>query len=179
MPRSTSFGAKITADDAESMLARNVRDFLRDHPATNALLDGEETSDPLLRLYIAMAVDDWNTTPPLIGNVDVANHPSPPALIWKVVQLVLWSAALLQERNRLAYSDGGITVQTADKAQSYVAMASQIGEAYEKQKQRLKKAQNIEGAYGGVHSEYLLVNFTAFWNSAQVAYDRMADGFRL
>lgn len=178
MPR-TSVGIKLVAEDAESILVRNCRDFLRDHKALNALLDDEETSDPLLRMYIAMAIDDWNTTPPLLNRVDITNHPSPSALMWKVIQIVLWSAAILQERNRLQYNDGGITVQTSDKAQMYLAMAAQLHEVYETNKRRLKKAINIEGAYGGVASEYLLTNFTAFWNSSVIAYGALADGFRL
>lgn len=180
MPRrSASAGVQLVADDAESILVRNVRDFLRDNKALNALLDSEETSDLLLRLYVGMALDDWNITPPLIGTVDITTHPAPSLLIWKTVQITLWSAAILQERNRLQYSDGGISVQTSDKAEMYLRMASQLDQVYEAKKRSLKKSINIEGAYGGVASEYLLTNYTAFWNSSMVAYEVMADGFRM
>lgn len=179
MTTRTPVALGLLADDATSILIRQVRDFLRDHPALNALTDGEETSDALLRLYVAMAVDDWNATPPLIGNVNVTTHPSPTLLIYKVIALVLWSASILQARNNLAYSDGGISVQTSDKAPVYMQLAGVFTQQYEGQKAALKRSLNIEQAYGGIHSEYLLTNYTAFWNSSIAAYEVLADGFHM
>lgn len=169
----------LVADDATSILIRQVRDFLRDHAAMNALTYGEETSDGLLRLYVAMAIDDWNASPPLIGNITADRHPSPTLLIYKVLSLVLWSAAILQARNNLQYSDGGITVQTSDKAPAYMQLAGVFLQQYEMQKARLKKSLNIEQGYGGVHSEYLMTNYTAFWNSSVAAYEVLANGFHM
>lgn len=179
MSTRTAASLGLVADDATSVLIRQVRDFLRDHAAMNALTYGEETSDPLLRLYVAMAIDDWNSSPPLIGNITIDRHPSPTLLIYKVVSLVLWSAAILQARNNLQYSDGGISVQTSDKAPAYMSLAATFLQVYEEQKNRLKRSLNIEQGYGGVHSEYLLTNYTAFWNSSISAYEVLADGFKM
>lgn len=175
----TSFGLRTYADDSVQVILRQVRSFLRDHPEVNALLDGEETGDALLELFVDMAIDDWNTTPPLLGAIQVTNHPSRSLLILYVCGLCLWSAAILQARNNLAYSDGGISVQTSDKSQIYQQLASQLMGRYEQMKMRLKKSQNAEAAYGGLLSEYSLTTFAQYQWSSYDSYANLRDGFKV
>jgi hypothetical protein len=131
-----------------------VRDYMRDFPEYNALLDGEETSDGLISLCADLAADDFTNTMPPIGNFQVENHPSLYLLLLGTVIQILRSAGILQARNNLNYSDGGLTVATSDKAQIYRAYAQWIITEYEHKKRNLKISLNAGAAYGGVRSEY-------------------------
>lgn len=174
-----TFGLRTYADDSVQVILRQVRSFLRDHPEVNALLDGEETGDPLLELYVDMAIDDWNTTPPILGPVQVTNHPARSQMILYICALCLWSAAILQARNQLAYSDGGISVQTSDKSQIYQQISAQLMQVYEQKKLRYKKSQNAEAAYGGLLSEYSLTTFAQYQWSSYDSYANLRDGFKV
>ena len=57
-------------------LVASVRAYIRDEANVNALLDGQETSDTLIELCAELALDDFNVTPPLIGNYTLDTHPS-------------------------------------------------------------------------------------------------------
>lgn len=134
-----------------------VRDYLRDHPQFNALLTSFETSDPVISLCSDLAADDFSTSPPLIGRWSVESHPSMYLLFIGTVLQVLRSAGLMQARNNLNYSDGGLTVATSDKSQIYKAWADTYYAEYEQKKRTLKIAMNARQAYGGVASEYMFI----------------------
>ena len=161
----TAFAAKTYIDDNTQVFLRQVRRFMQDYPALNALLQGEELKDSSLELFTDMALDDWSTTPPLLGRVsDVANHPSRYLLMLKVVIIALQSGAMLYARNNLTYSDGGVQLNTADRAPLYLQIASVFEQQYQNGKMRLLQTMNAENAYGGVHSEYLMQSNVAGYN---------------
>lgn len=143
----------MAATPMDEMVER-VRMFLRDHPILNKLIHGNETNDTQLRIHILDAVDDFNFSPPLLAKVTVETYPSKRLLTRGAVIEALTSAGILQSRNRLSYSDGGISVQVSDKAQEYMAWINFLVVDYEKKKLELKKTINTEQAYGGIHSEY-------------------------
>jgi len=152
----TAFSVQTYIDDDVQIVIRQVRTWLRDFAPANALMDGEEFEDGSIELFIDMALDDWSSTPPLIGRIaDVRSHPSRFLLILKVVQLALMSASFAYARNNLTYSDGGITVATSDKAPMYLRIEERLRSEYDLQKMRMKRSINAESAYGGVHSEYI------------------------
>ncbi len=134
-----------------------VRDYMRDFPEFNALVVGEETSDGLINLCADLAADDFSNTMPPIGVFTVETHPSLYLLLIGTVIQVLRSAGILQARNNLNYSDGGLTVATSDKAQIYLAMANALMTEYEHKKRNLKISINAGSAYGGVRSEYSFI----------------------
>lgn len=131
-----------------------VRDYMRDFPEYNALVDGEETSDGLINLCADLAADDFSSTMPPIGNFTVESHPSLYILLLGTVIQILRSAGILQARNNLNYSDGGLTVATSDKAQMYQAYAQWLMQEYEHKKRNLKISLNAAGGWGGIQSEY-------------------------
>jgi hypothetical protein len=135
------------------------RDFIRDVPALNALLDGVETSDTLIGFSLELALDDFNTSPPLIGNYQLETHPSQSLILMSTILWILKSAGLMQSRNQLDYSAGGLTVATSNKTPLYQSWINIFMQEYEAKKANLKKSINAEAAYGGVHSEYTQVNF--------------------
>lgn len=136
-----------------------IRAYIRDEPNLNALLDGKETGDTLLEFCLELALDDFNTSPPLIGNFALASHPSQTLVLLATVIWVLKSAGVLQSRNQLDYAAGGITVASSNKTPLYQSWINMMMQEYEAKKFNLKKSINAEAAYGGVSSEYVQVNF--------------------
>src|SRR6056300_168271 len=92
-----------------------VRQYLRDFPELNRLIDGEESSDRMIAWAAIDALDDINNTPPLIGAYTIDSFPYRSLLLRGTVIAVLESVGLLQTRNQINYNDGGIQVSASDK----------------------------------------------------------------
>lgn len=136
--------------------------FLNDTPELNRLIRRQESDDPKLDLALALAVDDFNITSPLLGTYRVETFPSLYMLIYGSTIQTLRSAGILQSRNELSYSSGGVSVRIFDKTQNYQSWIAQFVADYERKKQNYKISLNVMGALaGGVHSEYALLNY--FW----------------
>lgn len=136
--------------------------FLNDTPELNRLIRRQESDDPKLDLALALAVDDFNITSPLISTYRVETFPSLYMLIYGATIQVLRSAGILQSRNELAYSSGGVSVRIFDKTQNYQSWIAQFVAEYERKKQNYKISLNVAAAMaGGVSSEYALLNY--FW----------------
>lgn len=134
---------------------RLLRLFLNDTAELNRLIRQEESDTDKLDLAILLTIDDWNISPPLLSTVSIATYPSLYLLIHGAAIQTLKSAGILQSRNQLEYSSGGITVRTFDKTQLYQSWIIQFVNDYERKKIDLKKFLNIEASWpGGVHSEY-------------------------
>jgi hypothetical protein len=127
-----------------------VREFMRDYAELNRLVAGEESSDRQIAWAILDTLDDFNTTPPF---------PSRSLLLRGVVSTLLESIGLLQTRNHLQFSDGGITVGINDKTPYLQSWIQLFRGKYEDGKLKLKVAYNIESAWGGgIHSEFRFIN---------------------
>jgi len=152
-----------TEDRARQEFRRLLRLFLNDTPELNRLIRRHESSDDKLDLATALALSDFNDTPPLLNQYSVSNFPSLYLLIYGSTINVLRSAGLLQSRNELAYSSGGVSVRIFDKTQLYQSWIAQFMGEYEMKKRNFKIALNINGALGGggVPSEYSLLSY--FW----------------
>lgn len=138
-----------------------VRAKLRDYPELNRLIEGRETSDREIAFSIMEAIDDFNTTPPLLGSYTLENFPSMSLLIRGTIINVLESVGLLQTRNQMSYSDGqGVGVGISDKAPMLMSWINLYQNQYEQKKFRLKQALNLGNALNGsgVPSEYVLIN---------------------
>ena len=138
-----------------------VRAKLRDFPELNRLIEGRETSDREIAFAIVDAIDDFNTTPPLLGSYTIENFPSMSLLIRGAIINVLESVGLLQTRNQMSYSDGqGVGVGISDKTPLLLNWIQLYQGQYEQKKFRLKQALNLGNALNGsgVPSEYVLIN---------------------
>lgn len=147
----------LFADKADAV--KKIRSYIRDEPNLNALLDGVETGDTLLEFCLELSLDDFNTSPPLLGNFTIQNHPSHTLVLLGAVIWILKSAGVLQSRNQLDYASGGITIATSNKTPLYQSWINMMMQEYEAKKLNLKKSINAEQAYGGISSEYTQVNF--------------------
>ena len=141
-------------------MVRIIRMYMRDHTALNRLIDKEETSDRMIAWAILDAIDDYNSRPPLIGNMSLNSIKSLSILRDKVVCTILESLYLIQTRNRLSYTDNGLSVSISDKGNEIMRFIQFLESRYERKIERLKIALNLEqsiSSYGAV-SEYFYIN---------------------
>jgi hypothetical protein len=144
-------------------IAEYVRFFMRDYPELNRLTDGYDHSPRHIRWAVLDTVSDWSSTPPFIGqNLNLIIERNWLSLFCRgVVINLLESLGILHLRNHLAYSDGGVNVQT-ENPQLLQAWLQMMKSEYENKRQRLLIALNIENALSttstGLHSELYFVN---------------------
>ena len=144
-------------------LAEYVRFFMRDYPELNRLTDGYDHSPRHARWAVLDTLSDWSSTPPFIGqDLQLIIDRNWTALFCRgVVINLLESLGILHLRNHLAYSDGGVNVQTENPQliQSWLQM---MKSEYENKRQRALIALNVENALstasGGLHSELYFIN---------------------
>ena len=154
--------AGTTTEQALDNARRLVRLFMNDTPELNRLIRAEESSDEKIDLAIVLAINDYNITPPLLGAVQVANFPSLYLLIYGTAINLLRSNGILQSRNELTYSSGGVSVRIFDKTQLYQSWIANFLADYERKKAQFKIAENINCSLAvGVASEYSVLNY--FW----------------
>lgn len=149
-------------------LAEYVRFFMRDYPELNRLTDGYDHSPRHIRWAVLDTLSDWSSTPPFIGqDLQLIIDRNWTALFCRgVVINLLESLGILHLRNHLAYSDGGVNVQT-ENPQMIQSWLSMMKSEYENKRSRALIALNVENALstasGGLHSELYFVNSFFGW----------------
>lgn len=137
-----------------------LRLFLNDTPELNRLIRREESDDTKLDLAVDLALDDYNITAPLLQSHTLSDFPSLYLLIYGATIQVLRSAGILQSRNELSYSSGGVSVRIFDKTALYQSWIVQFVAEYERKKNNFKISANINNSLAaGVSSEYSLLNY--------------------
>jgi len=141
-----------------------IRLFLRDFEELNRLVEGEESSDRMIAWAIIDAIEEFNGTPPLIGTYtfsDLITNQQASLLRKGSIYNLLMSVGMLQTRNQLSFSDGGLNVQVSDKTPLLQSWMQILRGQWERGMQRVKMAWNIESLLGGpsgVHSEYFALS---------------------
>jgi hypothetical protein len=143
---------------------QTVRLFTRDHPQLNRLIKGEESSDRMIAWAIMDFLSDFAGSPPNLGYYSLDDlcqmHYQSFALRGTCVAL-LQSIGILQTRNQLSFSDGGISVGVSDKAPMWMQWIRDFQAKYEQEKIQRKVSLNIEqllGSPSGCQSELFFVN---------------------
>ena len=143
-----------------------VRGYMRDYPELNRLVRGEESTDRQIAWSVLDALADFNGTPPITAYaLNTLLQRNQHALLRRMTTIALLeSVGLLQTRNHLNYSDGGINVGVNDKTPLIMQWLNYYKSTTEQMKQRVKVAFNIETLLGpgnsGVHSELWALNAT-------------------
>lgn len=143
-----------------------VRLYIRDFPELNRIIRGEESSDRMIAWALLDALADFNGTPPftIFSLEDLLQRSQQALLLRMTVIALLESVGLLQTRNHINYSDGGINTGVNDKTPLIMNWLSYYKGATEQMKLRVKVSFNIESILGssneGVHSEYWAVNLS-------------------
>jgi|SRR3990172_5801564 hypothetical protein len=150
---------------AMQAFVQTVRLYTRDFAQLNRLIAGEESNDRIIAWAVMDAMADFNGTPPWIGNWDISTFlgKSQQALLLRMTVITLLeSVGLLQTRNHINYSNGGINVGVNDKTPLIMNWLQYFKSSTDQMKQKVKVAANIEGILGpgnvGVHSELFAVN---------------------
>jgi len=150
--------------DTMKAFVQVVRDFLRDHAELNRLIAGEETNDRMIAWAALDAVSKFNGTPHFTGYSleELLNMNFQYLMLRLTVVSILESVGLLQTRNHINYSDGGINVGVNDKTPLIMNWLQYFNASAEQLMQRAKVALNIGGILGpnnqGVHSELWAIN---------------------
>jgi hypothetical protein len=143
-----------------------VRLYHRDFPELNRIVAGEESSDRQIAWAVYDAMADFNGTPHFTSfTLEDILQRNQHALILRMATIsLIESVGLLQTRNHINYSNGGINVGVNDKTPMLMNWLQYFKAFTEQMKQRVKVAINIEGILGpsnsGVHSELWAVNAT-------------------
>jgi len=143
-----------------------VREYTRDFKELNRIVAGEESSDRQVLWALFDALSDFNGTPPLTAvTLEDLLCRNQHALLLRMTTIALVeSVGLLQTRNHINYSDGGISMGVNDKTPILMNWLQYFKATTEQMKQRVKVALNIEGILGpsnvGVMSEYWSTNAT-------------------
>jgi hypothetical protein len=141
-----------------------VRLYLRDFEELNRIVSGEESSDRQIAWAVMDAVANFNGTPhfTILSLDDLLGRNQQALMLRMTVCSLLESVGLLQTRNHINYSNGGINVGANDKT-PLILQWIQLHRSWTMQMlTRVKVALNIEGILGpsnsGVHSEIFSVN---------------------
>lgn len=143
-----------------------VRAYLRDMPELNRLIAGEESGDRFIAWSVLDAMARFNGTPHFTNYAfeDLLAYNQHHLLLRMTVETILESVGLLQTRNHINYSNGGINVGVNDKTPMIQAWLQIFSARNEQMITRVKVALNIGGILGpgnvGVHSEYWAINAT-------------------
>ena len=143
-----------------------VRLMIRDFPELNRLVAGEESGDRFIAWAVLDAISRFNGTPHITTLTldDLVQKQQVHLLTRMTIESLLESIGLLQTRNHLNYSTGGINVGVNDKTPLILNWLQYFKSTTEQRLQQVKVAINIEGILGpssaGVHSELWAVNAT-------------------
>lgn len=144
-----------------------VRMYTRDQAELNRLVKGEESSDRQIAWAIVDALADFNGTPPLLGtfSLEMLLQRNQQNLLTRMTVIsLIESVGLLQTRNHINYSNGGLNVGVNDKTPMLMNWLKIFKATTEQMKMRVKVALNIEGIMGtepsGLASELLAINST-------------------
>jgi hypothetical protein len=141
-----------------------VRLYLRDFEELNRLVAGEESTDRMIAWAVLDAMSNFNGTPHFtnVSLDELLNLNQQHLILRMTVEALIESVGLLQTRNHINYSDGGINVGVNDKTPLLMNWLQYFRSYTEQLKQRVKVAININGILGpsnvGVHSELWAVN---------------------
>lgn len=147
---------------------QSVRLYLRDHAELNRLVAGEETSDRMIAWCVLDALSNFNGQTPIThySLEDILAQEQAHLLLRMTVESIIESVALLQTRNHINYSDGGLNVGVNDKTPLLMNWLQYYRGFTEQRLQKVKVALNIQSILGpgntGVHSELWAINGTWF-----------------
>lgn len=150
--------------DAMKSFVQMVRLYLRDFEELNRLIAGEESTDRMIAWAVLDALSNFNGTPHFTNASleELLGMNQQHLLLRMTVEALIESVGLLQTRNHINYSDGGINVGVNDKSPLLMNWLQYYRSYTEQLKQRVKIAMNIGQILGpsnrGVHSELWAVN---------------------
>jgi len=128
-----------------------VREFLRDFPDKNPLVDGVEFSDAEAEKAIKRTISMANVVA-RPTSYTASNFPNDYVLLMGVCSYLLKSEATRQLRNEAMYQDGNIQpVGLDNKQQAYAALAAQFNQEFIQMLTAIKIQENLN-SFGSMGS---------------------------
>ena len=134
-------------------LVLTLRTFLGDTVEENKLIPDQELSDDKLGLALDLALDEFNNFPPF-ENRTFETMTSLALMIHGGAIQALMMAGIVQNRNYLNFSDGGIQEVVSDKGPAYQSWIGQLVSRYQQEAINQKTALNMERNFGIISSPY-------------------------
>ena len=134
------------------------RTEIHDADAELNILNGEEIENSNLKIlkYFQRAIRDLNSGSP-ISNYTINDFPDEGLLIDGAVIFYLIANGVLQMRNQLDYSDGGLAIGMFNKTGQYQSWAQFLLQAYQQNKMAFKQgelARSHNAGFVGIGSEF-------------------------
>ncbi len=148
MPVQVSTNAvPLTTDD--------VREFLRDQPKYNILIEGVEFSNEDIARAIRWTVSKWNAITPQSNDPVTGETLNEYVLLFGVASILLRSEGVRQLRNGVNYQDGNMPQVGIDEKQNlYAGWADSMKAEFDFHARQIKTQNNMEACYGGLSSGY-------------------------
>lgn len=152
--------------DTMKTFVQVVREYMRDHPELNRLIAGQETNNRLIAWSVLDALSLFNGTPHFTNySLEQMLGMNQQYLMLRLtVVTILESVGLLQTRNHINYSDGGLNVGVNDKTPLIMNWLQYFRASTMKLMEQTKVSLNISSILGpgnvGVHSEYWAINYS-------------------
>ncbi len=156
-------GVQGVSDQFKSFV-QMVRLYMRDFEELNRLIAGEESTDRMIAWAVLDALSNFNGSPHFTDLTldDLLAKNQAHLILRMTVEALIESVGLLQTRNHINYSDGGLNVGVNDKTPLLMGWLKYYRSYTEQLKTRVKVALNMEGILGpsnvGVHSELFAIN---------------------
>jgi len=143
----------------------DVRVYMRDKPAFNRLIEGNEHPDESIRLATQLFLASFNSAPPPLDTMyNLDNFPNPLLLIKAVVVELLKGAGILEARNAIDFQDAGLSFSTVNRHAIYDQIAQQLKNEVYQEIQDLRESLNASEGYSvALSPESWLSPFN--WNS--------------
>lgn len=148
----------IDATDAEYVVLRDeIRNFMRDYPQLNILLDAVEFENKDIDNAIKR-VTQWYNVMPVMTNLTWRNVPEILIFQGAAAQLLL-SGAILKFRNQASVPTDGLgVIGLDDNAAAYVNLAQQMMAEVKQAMRDTKTEMNQRSFYGSLSSGYANVS---------------------
>ena len=112
-----------------------------------------EFPDSAVDLAMMLAVDSYNTIPP-IGTTSIDVLGPTLLLFGSIWHLYNGRALAISARNQMSYSDGGLTVPIEERYQFYIQMAQTYEQQFKTMAKENKIARNMEAGWGNIRTDY-------------------------
>ncbi len=136
-----------------------IRRFLKDTIAKNQLIDGLESEDEDIEEAIDSVYDHFVIAPPVRLDVPFEDATKHLWFRWGVLAFLLDSEAIMNIRNELPYSDGGVNINENAKSGPYTQLALNYWQKFDAGLRDLKLKHNLEsfpwGGTGWYEDSYL------------------------
>lgn len=134
---------------------QQVREFIRDLPGENTLVQGIRFTDNMIEGAMRMAVAYYNEMPPYVGTYTVENFPAEYALMYGTLGQLLKGAAIGEASNAMQYSVDGVSVNDREtRMQLFQSIGNQFWSEFVDHAKSLKMSKQLANAFGVSHSEF-------------------------